>query len=181
MKPEFVLYIATSLDGYIARTDGSIDWLPDVDPEAEDYGYNEFYGAIDALVMGATTYEQVLTFGEWVYPGKQSYVLTQRSLSSDRPDITFVDGVEATVDQITQQGYQRIWVVGGGKVISALMQQSLITEFIITVFPLLLGSGIPLFQSVPEHSLKLIQAKPFASGAVELRYQLSPTGTTEKN
>lgn len=173
MTPEFVLYIATSLDGYIARSDGSIDWLPTADSDTDDYGYNEFYASIDALVMGASTYEQVLTFGDWVYPGKQSYVLTHRSLSSDRADVTFVqNGVGATVDHIVQHGYQRVWIVGGGKVASAFMQERLITEFIITVFPLLLGSGISLYQSVPEQSLKLIHAKPFASGAVELRYTL---------
>ncbi len=66
---KFILYIATSIDGYIARSDGNIDWLPSAEGE-DDSGYAEFYSSIDALVMGSTTYEQVLGFGDWAYPGK---------------------------------------------------------------------------------------------------------------
>lgn len=169
--PQFILYIATSLDGYIARDDGSIDWLPAPQTEGEDYGYGEFYASIDALVMGASTYEQVLGFGEWVYPGKPSYVLTSRDRSTDRDDIFFVSGVEAIVEITQTHNYQRVWIVGGGKVVSAFIQARLIDEFIITVMPVLLGSGISLYQSVPELTLDLVSTKSYDIGAVELYYK----------
>ncbi|HBK66430.1 MAG TPA: dihydrofolate reductase, partial [Cyanobacteria bacterium UBA11166] len=73
---KFILYIATSLDGYIARLDGSIDWLPSPEADGEANSYTKFYNSIDALIMGSKTYEQVLGFGDWVYPGKLSYILT---------------------------------------------------------------------------------------------------------
>jgi len=175
-SPEFVLYIATSLDGYIAKSDGSIDWLPPIDPTTDDFGYNEFYAKIDALVMGATTYEQVLGFGEWPYLGKPTIVLTRRSLPAPHPEIQFIqDGIEAAVTYICQQGYRCVWVVGGGQLASAMMRQGLIQEFLITVMPILLGDGISLYQAIPEQSLQLIHAKPFAFGGVELAYRLSAT------
>lgn len=170
--PQFVLYIATSLDGYIARPDGRIDWLPAIDPMVEDYGYNAFYETIDALVMGASTYEQVLSFGEWPYPGKPTYVLTRRSRTSSQPEVVFVqDGMAALQHQINQANYRRVWVVGGGQIVSAFLQQDLLDEFIITVMPILLGAGIPLFQSIPERQLQLVQSRAFAFGAVELIYR----------
>jgi len=173
MAPNFIVYVASSLDGYIARTDGAIDWLSSAQEGAED-SYNKFYSTIDALVMGATIYEQVLSFGEWVYPGKQTYVLTRRSRFSSRSDITFVQsGVEAVVEQVIQQSYKRIWIVGGGDVASSFLRHGLVNELIIVIIPIVLGSGIPLFQSVPEQSVTLISTRSLSAGAVELHYQVN--------
>ena len=170
--PQFVLYIATTLDGYIARPDGRIDWLNSFEAGEEDYGYSAFYATIDALIMGATTYEQVLGFGDWVYAGKRSYVLTQRPLTSDRDDIVFVNGgLEAVLKAIHAAGYQRVWIVGGGNVASQFMAQRLIDEYIIAILPIILGDGFALYQSVPEQRLRLIDATSYPTGAVVLRYQ----------
>ena len=166
---KFILYIATSVDGYIARLNGSIDWLPT--PEAyEDNSYNQFYHSIDALVMGSTTYKQVLEFGDWAYSGKLAYVLTRQNLSTARPDVVFVKGVEEVVEDAQKRGYQRVWLMGGGKVASSFMKKGLVDEYIITIIPVILGAGISLYQSVPELNLNLISEKYYAFGAVELHY-----------
>jgi dihydrofolate reductase len=84
------LYIAASLDGYIARRDGGIEWLSILDTEGEDFGYSDFYESIDAIVLGSNTYEVGLGFDEWPYPGKKSFVFTKRHLQSDRKDVVFI-------------------------------------------------------------------------------------------
>ncbi|HBE19414.1 MAG TPA: dihydrofolate reductase [Cyanobacteria bacterium UBA11149] len=169
---KFILYIATSLDGYIARLDGSIDWLPSPEADGEANSYTKFYNSIDALIMGSKTYEQVLGFGDWVYPGKLSYILTSRDLSTPRNDIFFVKGdIPEVIENINKKNYQRVWVVGGGKVASSFISQGLIDEYIITVIPIILGSGISLYQSLPEVKLDFIQLKSYSSGMVELCYK----------
>lgn len=174
--PQFILYIATTLDGYIARTDGRIDWLTSFETDGEDHGYDAFYATIDALVMGSTTYEQVLGFGEWPYGGTLSYVLTRQTRVGDRPDILFINTIEAVLDDIKTKGFKRVWVVGGGTVASAFMQRGLIDEYILTLTPIILGTGISLYQfvseqSVPEQRLQRIGTKTYPSGMVELHYK----------
>jgi dihydrofolate reductase len=165
---KFILYIATSIDGYIARLDGKVDWLP----TPEDSSYAKFYDSVDALVMGSTTYVQVLSFGDWVYPDKLSYVLTNRNLSTERSDVLFVKGgIEEVIQDVHQKGYERVWLVGGGKVVSLFMRQGLVDEYIITVIPIILGTGISLYQSVPELKLDLIGMQSYSSGMVELHYK----------
>ena len=93
--PHIVLYIATSVDGYIATADGSVDWLSEVNDSDEDYGYDQFYAGVDALVMGSKTYEQVLTFGDWPYPDKPVYVMSQRQLQA-RPSRVIVTADSST-------------------------------------------------------------------------------------
>ncbi len=169
---DYILQVATSLDGYIARLDGSIDWLPVAEEGGEDYGYTKFYNSIEALVMGSTTYEQVLGFGDWPYPGKFSYVLTSRDLSTTRTDVCFVKGsVEEVVEDVKKKGYKRVWLVGGGKVVASFMERGLVSEYIIGVIPIILGSGISLYQSVPEQNLDLIETNAYSSGVVGLRYR----------
>jgi len=167
-----VLYIATSLDGYIARLNGAIDWLSMVEQEGEDYGYGEFYQSIDGLVMGRKTYEQVLGFGEWPYPDKLSVVLTRQEMESDRPTIQFTtDEIESVLQQLADKGMERIWIVGGGEVVRLCLQHRLVKEFIIAVIPILLGEGIPLFPApFPDIRLTLLDTKAFPTGAVQLHY-----------
>src|SRR3989337_3340885 len=94
---KFIREIATSLDGYIARKDGSIDWVSMVEASDTDYGYADFYQSVDVLVMGSRTYEQALGFGDWPYPGKPSYVFTTRNLTSERKDVIFTSAKPDTV------------------------------------------------------------------------------------
>ena len=169
---EFILFIATSIDGYIARSDGSIDWLPSPDTNEEDSGYSKFYNSIDALVMGSTTYKQVLGFGNWPYPEKLSYVLTSRNLSTTRTDVLFIkDGVEEVLKNVKKKNYKRVWLMGGGNVASSFIDRGLVDEYIIAIVPIILGSGVSLYQSVSELKLNFINTKSYSSGIVELHYK----------
>jgi dihydrofolate reductase len=165
-----VLYTAASLDGYIARKDGSIDWLAVAERPGEDYGYAAFLAGVDALVMGRRTYEQVLTFGLWPYPGKATYVFTSRDLAAGRDDVTFVRGpVEAFAADLAARGHRRVWLVGGGSLNGAFLRQGLVDELIVSIIPVCLGEGIPLFQP-PGRDLKfdLLESRSFPTGVVQL-------------
>jgi len=167
-----ILYIAVSLDGYIARPDGSIDWLTAMESEGENYGYGEFYEALDGLVMGRKTFEQVLSFGKWPYPGKPTVVLTRQAMGGDRPDITFAEGVEQALQHLEQQGRSRIWLIGGGEVVRAFLQHRRIDEWILFIMPVLLGEGLSLFPgSFPETHLERLSTTAYKSGAVQLHYR----------
>lgn len=170
---EIILYIAVSLDGYIARTDGSVDWLSAVDDDNEDYGYQAFYDSVDALVMGSHSYEQILGFGDWPYAGKTSYVMTSRALSGQRDDVQFVtNDAMKLVDQIKINDHKRVWLVGGGQLASSFHRQGLISEYQLFLIPLTLGKGIPLF-SEPQavKQLELSQSRTYPQGVVELHYR----------
>lgn len=167
------LYIAASLDGYIARSDRGIDWLSVLDTEGEDYGYTAFYESIDAIVLGSKTYQVGLGFDKWPYPEKKSFVFTQRHLKSDREDVVFVsDIVEQALADIHAQGFQNIWLVGGGALINSFLQHSLIDEYIISTIPIILGGGIHLFPPpIPEEKLELINSKRYPSGLLQAHYR----------
>lgn len=167
------LYIAASLDGYIARSDGGIDWLSFLDTEGEDYGYTAFYESIDAILLGSNTYEVGLGFDEWPYPEKKSFVFTQRPLKSDREDVVFIsETVKPALANIEAQGYKNIWLVGGGALINSFLQHSLIDEYIISIIPIILGGGIQLFPPPsPEEKLELINSKQYSTGLLQAHYK----------
>jgi dihydrofolate reductase len=144
MMPKTILYIASSLDGYIARADGGIDWLSVVDREGTDYGYSEFYAGVDAIAMGSRTYEQVLGFGEWPYPGRQVFVFTHRPLERISPDINLTEqDPNDLVHELDRAGIRTLWLAGGGGLVASFMQHRLIDEYIISIVPAVLGDGIP--------------------------------------
>jgi dihydrofolate reductase len=170
---DVILYIAASLDGYIARKGGRIDWLSMVETSDTDYGYADFYQSVDALVVGRRTYEQALGFGDWPYPGKPSYVFTTRNLTSERNDVIFTSAKPGTViREMETQGFKRIWLVGGAELTAAFLKLRLIDEYIISVVPIILGEGIPLFLPPgPEETLKLVELQQYPTGLVQLRYR----------
>lgn len=169
---EIVLYIAMSLDGFIATKDGGVDWLSNVDDEQEDYGYAAFYDTVDALLMGSHTYQQILGFGDWPYSGKQSYVMTSRTLPCERQDVSLIaNDIKGSVEYLEAQQHQRIWLVGGGQLVSSFHQHELIDEYQLFVIPVTLGEGIPLFTG-PEtlQQLELEYFRGYPKGVVELHY-----------
>jgi dihydrofolate reductase len=176
--PYVTLYIATSLDGYIARADDGIDWLSIVEKEGEDYGYGAFYDSVDALIMGRRTYELVRSFSDWPYPEKQSLVFTHRDLATGRDDVEVASGdVKTVLAAMEARGYRRLWLVGGGELTRAFLQQGLIDEYIISILPILLGGGLPLFPPPGlEQRLELASAKQYPSGLVQLHYRVGGTG-----
>jgi dihydrofolate reductase len=171
---QIILYIAASLDGYIAGPNGEIDWLSLVDREGEDYGYNEFYQSVDAIVSGSKTYEFASSFPERPYPGKPTFVFTQRPLKSERDDVVFLsEEVDQAMEKIKAQGYRRVWLLGGGELVCSFLQHGLIDEYIISIIPVLLGGGIPLFPPTsPQQKLKLLSSRQYDSGLVQVRYRI---------
>jgi dihydrofolate reductase len=169
--PTIALYIASSIDGYIARADGSIDWLDSVDGFDEDYGYQAFYDSVDALLMGSNTYTQVLGFGDWPYPGKPTYVFFSHDLPNILADVHIVPhDIQEMLPLI--EHHQKAWLVGGGALVKSFHQAGLIDEYIISIIPVVLGDGIALFQApLTEQPLTLVSAQQYPSGLVQMHYQ----------
>jgi len=177
--PEVVLYIASSVDGYIARSDGSVDWLAQVRQEGEDYGYQAFFDSVDSLLMGSRTYEQLLTFGDWPYPDKPCYVFSRRDLQTVQRDVQVIghdlEQALAQIDGGKAKGAgkpKRLWLVGGSQLIRSFMDANLVDEMVLSLIPVMLGEGIPLFLSGQERQLHLEHGHAYASGLVQLRYRV---------
>lgn len=167
-----IYYVATSLDGFIAAENGSVDWLDDFNSAAEDYGYGEFFESVDAMLLGSITYEQVLGFGDWPYGSKACYVLSQRSLKSVRPEVVITpQNPTEVVTDLEEKGHQRIWLVGGARVAAAFQRQHLITDYMVSVIPVVVGSGIPmLFPQGRSERLQLVKHRCFPNGVINLHY-----------
>ncbi|NVO21308.1 MAG: dihydrofolate reductase [Bacteroidetes bacterium] len=163
------LFIATSLDGYIARKDGGIDWLF----TDGDYGYADFYASIDTTLTGRKTYELILTFGDFPYPGKTNYIFSRAGSWGSAEQVTFVDeDVAAFVERLKKQEGRDIWLVGGAEIVSALERAGLIDDYIISVHPIILGDGISLFSDAGlNQSIELVSTGSFPSGLVQLTYR----------
>lgn len=164
------LFIAISLDGYIAGPNGAIDWLDSFQSQDNDYGYTDFYKDIDLLMMGRNTYEQVKGFGSWVYENKMTYVFSSKPIDEPRTDIKIISEVPANV-MATLDPDSRIWLVGGAKLVHSFMKQGLIDEYFITIVPKILGEGIGLFSGgTSELDLNLTALKRYENGVVQLIY-----------
>jgi len=142
------VYIATSLDGFIATTDGGIDWLNEIpNPEQSDFGFSDFMSGIDALVMGRKTFEKVLSFGFWAYK-KPVFVLSnslKQVPEAATGNIDIVSGdLRKVVGSLNARGFNHLYI-DGGITIQSFLKEDLIDEMIITKVPILLGDGIPLF------------------------------------
>ena len=156
MKTKASVYIATSLDGFIARKDGALDWLDEANstvPEGEDCGFQAFMDSVDALIMGRKTYEKVLSLGEWPYGRTPVVVLSRNSISfSDSLPDTVTHSSESPrdlLDRLSQEGVGHVYV-DGGTTIQGFLSAGLIDEITLTVIPVILGGGIPLFGSLDQ-------------------------------
>ena len=176
-----ILYIATSVDNFIARKDGSVDWLEKTpNPDNLDYGYHSFYKSIDTTLMGNATYKEVLTFGiPFPYPDKTNFVFT-RTPKADNSDVSYIsEDIPDFVSGLKKQEGDDIWLVGGGEINTILMNHGLIDEIIITRIPTILGEGIPLFAGAPHESeLILKELEDFGNGVVQLIYKPKPESDT---
>jgi len=164
---KIIVYIASSLDGYIARENGEIDWLP----ESSESSYDSFYQSVDTVIMGRTTYDQVITFGEYPYKDKKSFVFTRVSKNND-DNVEFVSDVEKFVKDDFPGVGENTWLVGGGKLIASFLKLGVVDEIITTVIPILLGKGIPLFQNIEnETKLELVKTEKYGQLA-DLHYKV---------
>ncbi|MBD3670141.1 MAG: dihydrofolate reductase [Gammaproteobacteria bacterium] len=177
------VYIATSLDGYIARVDGSLDWLPgsdgqsDTGMEGEDFGYTKFFDDVDVMVMGRNTYQLVRSFGEWPYGEKSVFVL-----SGSLTDLSVAPGAQVqlkncTVRELHQElsaaGYRHAYI-DGGQTIQGFLGAGLIDDITITRVPILIGSGIPLFGPLSaDVRLEHVRTQSYANGFVQSHYHVT--------
>jgi dihydrofolate reductase len=170
---EVVLYIASSLDGYIADHAGGVGWLERFNQAGEDYGYGAFLDGVGTLLMGARTYHQVRGFGDWPYPGKRTIVFTHGWLGPDAPDgVEAFGGDPGALLGRVRDAAGDIWLVGGSDLIGQFMAIDGIDEYRIFLMPVLLGTGIPLFApGIPGLNLSLEQVRSFTHGVVELTYR----------
>ncbi len=169
------MYIATSLDGFIAREDGSIDWLTEYEKAETDYGYSEFYASIGTVLMGRKTYEQVLGFGQWPYGEKNVYVFTRQKEPLHREkNVEFVSGdIGEFTRQLRENTDKDIWLVGGSQLIKVFLKENLVQDLIVFVVPVILGGGIPLFDHIgKEIRLKTSRVEKYENGLVRVEYQI---------
>ena len=168
-----VLYIAASVDGFIARPDGDISWLTSFEHSGEDYGYAALLQRSGAIVMGGRTFRQVLGFGPWPYQDIPCYVFTGQGVGESPPPlVTACAGdIAPVVAQIRRRTSKDIWLVGGSHLIAQFARAGLIDEYIIAIIPVLLGAGIALFAGSGQQELVLGDAKAYPSGLVQLRYR----------
>jgi len=167
------VFIGTSVDGFIARANGDLDWLPP--GGGEPHGYDEFMATVDALVIGRKTFETVLTFDAWPYGDKPVFVLSSRPLAPAPPAAVVErmsgDPVEI-VSQLAARGIRHVYV-DGGITIQRFLQDGLIQRLIITRVPVLIGAGIPLFGVTQRDIvLKHIGTRQYASGLVQSEYEV---------
>jgi dihydrofolate reductase len=174
-KRKVFLYIAMSLDGYIASPDESLNFLSIVEKPGEDYGYNDFIESVDAVILGRKTYDKVMSMGvKFPHIYKDTYIITR----STRPDIGnikfYSGGIKDLVVSLKRESGKHIFIDGGAEIVNELLKDNLIDEFIISVIPILLGDGIALFKDGrPEQRLKFVSSKAFDTGLVQLHYRAS--------
>lgn len=169
-----ILYVAASLDGFIADKDGGVGWLDKYGKYGQDHcGYTDFYKSIDALVFGKNTYNQVLTFGDWPYPDKMSYIFGDKDMSIDKENVQLVqDEIPTFLQKIEKQGVERLWLMGGAQLVDSFDKIDCIDEYIIFYMPEKLGAGIMLPEKmVQATNKKLIDEYTYPeSGIVRKRY-----------
>ena len=168
-----VYYAAATADGFIATADGGVEWLSDFSGIG---GYDEFFAGIGSLVMGRTTFDQVLGWG-WPYGEKPAAILTSTPLPATAPASAFAwDGGDPAglVERLRGEAAGGVWIVGGGKTAGLFLAAGLLDEVELTVVPLLLGSGIPLWpeEGTGHHRLELLRAHGHQNGAVHLHYRV---------
>jgi dihydrofolate reductase len=168
------VFIATSLDGFIARSDGALDWLPDT---PEPHGYTEFIATVDAIVMGRKTFETVLSFGAWPYGEMQIIVLTSKPDAIGIPEGAKCEAMTGTpqeiVDRLAARGLSHLYI-DGGITIQRFLDAGLIQRFIVTRIPVVLGTGIPLFGPVARDiRFQHVATRAYPSGLVQSEYHIS--------
>jgi dihydrofolate reductase len=183
MSATVTVHMAASLDGFVARKDGSVDWLEtsdrfDAGEVLEPEFIAEFLRSIDCYVMGSRTYETALNFDKaghgWAYGDKPTFVLTRRQLPQVRPSVEFLSGdLREIVDRKLRSRFSSIWIAGGGTLCGECLRLGLVDEVRLSLLPVLIGEGIPFFQGLDKDvSLHLKELKAYKSGMVALRHEV---------
>ncbi len=143
-------YVASSLDGYIAKEDGDVSWLEELNISMEDAGYDEFYSTVNALVMGRKTYEIIVSSGQWPYGEKSVWVCSGNKITPIEC-CSLQDGntPKEVCKAANEMNIKHLWLVGGGSLASSFVESNLLTNRSLSLMPILLGSGIKLFGDLP--------------------------------
>ena len=170
-----ILYIAMSLDGFIADENGGVAWLEGQEVDSSESGsYPEFIQTVDTVIMGYTTYHQIveeLSPNEWPYIGKQSYVLTHKNLESKEGICFTSEPIQSLLERLAQEPGKDIWLGGGANVVNQAVKLNLVNQYWVSVIPTILGNGISLFgNDNPEIKLKLISTQSY-NGMTDLIYE----------
>jgi dihydrofolate reductase len=171
-KRKFIVYVAVSADGFIARPDGSVDWLDRPRPKG-NYGMGAFYRSIDTCVLGRKTYDLSVRFGMAEgYTGKKNYVFSRTLSKAASPKVSIVsEDLPVFAERLRLEKGRDIWLVGGAELIAAFLDSGQVDEFIIHVIPKMIGEGIPLVAARHRDlGLKLLATKSFPDGVVKLHY-----------
>lgn len=173
MKRKVVVYIATSIDGYIAAPNDDISWLSIVEEQGEDYGYSEFIKTIDTVIMGRKTYDKVLGLTEefW-HKGRKCYVIT-RSEKQNTENVEFYNGdLLELIKKLKREEGKDIFVDGGAEIINELLRNDFIDELTISIIPIMIGEGVKLFNTGIKLNKKysLEYSKNYNSGLVQIKY-----------
>ena len=170
-----IVHIATSADGYIARSDGDIEWLTSRPAPKGFYGIEAFTRSIDTKVLGRKTYEVSVSMGASFDPKSPTLVFSRRAPPADLPKgVEFVnEGIGALLSRLRSQRVKEIWLMGGGDIIASFLDEQAVDEFVISVVPVFIGEGIPLIARRPRHvPLELLSTERFDDGLVQNRYRV---------
>lgn len=170
-RPVVSVFIATSLDGFIAREDGTIDWLDCVSAPGEDYGFQAFFDGVDTLVMGRKTYDTVLGFPDWPFAGKRVVVLTHRALAPRHGERAHAGALAPLLAALHAEGAKRVYL-DGGQAIRQGLAENVVDDMTLSTVPVLLGRGRPLFAAeVPASTWDLVDSRAYASGLVRCTWR----------
>lgn len=169
-----ILYIASSLDSYIAKPNDDLSFLSIVEKEGEDYGYDQFIQSVDTVIIGRKTYDWVMKYvPEFVHKDKDSFVITRTTKPSEGKIQFYTGDLKELVIRLKQKEGKNIFVDGGAEIVNELMKHHLIDEIILSIIPVILGEGIKLFKDgIPEEKLILESSKSFDTGLVQLHYRI---------
>jgi dihydrofolate reductase len=172
MKANFVasVFVGTSLDGFIAREDGDLEWLTGAGLEMSESGYDEFFASVDALVIGRNTYDITSGFDPWPYAGKRVLVLSRTLDSVEGPQTSVSHDLDDAIATLNAEGVKRVYV-DGGKTIQAFLRAGLVGEITISRAPVLIGTGIPLFGPLDtDVHLEHVRTRELGAGFVQSTY-----------
>lgn len=176
-RPKISIFIATSIDGYIAKENNDIEWLtsfkpPTAENEDKDCGFSRFFSTVDALVMGRNSYDVVSHFDSWPYEGKRVIVLSSTLTSVCKQAELFKGDIIQLIKRLHNDGIKHVYI-DGGATISQFLNMGLIDQLIISIIPVVLGSGIPLFSNINHDTwCQLDSSKAYSNGLVQLRYNI---------
>lgn len=182
-RRKIIVNIATSADGFIARRDGSLDWLTNRPAPKGFYGMPEFARSVDAKILGRKTFDVSLKLGATFSADDVHYVFSRRPAPGSVPTgVQFVtEPIRTFADRVRKQAGKNIWMMGGGEIIGAFLDENAIDEFIISVVPMFIGEGIPLIAAKHrEVPLRLLSSKEFPDGVVQLHYEVKTANRMTK-